>query len=102
MLFVWLTVVVFGLVLMGVLYGVMFVLRIKSYGFFKVVSFESGFKGIGKTQSSFRVHFFLMMLMFVVFDLEVILLMGLVVTGGAVVEVYFVLFFFVVGGFFME
>lgn len=92
----------FGLILIGVLYGAIFLLSIKSYRLFKVVSFERGFKGVGKTQNSFRVHFFLMILIFVIFDLEVILLIGLVITSGGVFQVYLIIFVFVLGGFFME
>lgn len=100
-------VVIFFVVLLGVfvvflLYGGMFLLSIKDYSVFKVFSFERGFLSVGKVQISFSVHFFLMMLVFVVFDLEVILLLGLVVSDCGSLGRFLVLFLFVLGGFFLE
>ncbi|VDN54169.1 unnamed protein product [Dracunculus medinensis] len=40
---------------------------------FKLRSFECGFNSLGFICRSFSVHFFIMMLMFVIFDLEVIM-----------------------------
>lgn len=55
-----------------------FVLSVKDYNVFKVFSFESGFKSVGVVHCAFRIHFFIMMLIFVVFDLEVVILIGMV------------------------
>ena len=95
-------VVLLGVFVIVLLYGGMFLLSVKKGGILKVFSFESGFVRVGKVQISFRVHFFLMMLIFVVFDLEVILLLGLVVSDLAVLGGFVVVFLFVVGGFFLE
>lgn len=95
-------VVFLGVVLVVFLYFGMFVISVKEASVFKVFSFERGFMRVGKVHSAFRVHFFLMILMFVVFDLEIVILLGLLVSDLSAVGVFFVIFFFVRGGFFME
>ena len=77
-------------------------LAVKDFNVFKILAFESGFKSVGVIQGSFSVHFFVIMLMFVVFDLEVVLLLALIVVDLVLVDVFFILFVFVVGGFLME
>lgn len=95
-------VVLLRLVLVVGLYLGEFVLSVKDYNVFKVFSFESGFKSVGIVHCAFRIHFFIMILMFVVFDLEVVILVGLVVVDKVYYVVFYILFFFVVGGFLME
>nr|YP_009178993.1 NADH dehydrogenase subunit 3 [Passalurus ambiguus]ALJ93257.1 NADH dehydrogenase subunit 3 [Passalurus ambiguus] len=95
-------VVLIGLFLVLVLYFGMFLLSVKDCSVFKVFSFESGFKSVGKVQSAFSIHFFVMMLMFVLFDLEVVMLLGLIVFDLVFILVFLVVFFFVSGGFLME
>nr|YP_010133164.1 NADH dehydrogenase subunit 3 [Enterobius vermicularis]BAV82699.1 NADH dehydrogenase subunit 3 [Enterobius vermicularis] len=95
-------VVLLSLVLVVGLYLGEFVLSVKDYNVFKVFSFESGFKSVGMVHCAFSIHFFIMMLMFVVFDLEVVMLVGLVVVDKVYYVVFYMLFFFVVGGFLME
>lgn len=46
----------------------------------KLFSFECGFIGSGVVFRSFSIHFFVIMLMFVIFDMEIILLLGCLVT----------------------
>lgn len=81
--------------------GIIFI-SIKNYLVFKVFSFESGFIRVGKLQKSFSIHFFIMMLIFVVFDLEVILLLGLIVCDVGVLWSFFFLFIFICGGYVIE
>lgn len=47
----------------------------------KVTSFESGFIPKSITQTSFSIHFFMIVLVFVVFELELILLLGVVTSS---------------------
>nr|YP_009538631.1 NADH dehydrogenase subunit 3 [Steinernema abbasi]AYV63099.1 NADH dehydrogenase subunit 3 [Steinernema abbasi]QAA11075.1 NADH dehydrogenase subunit 3 [Steinernema carpocapsae]BAV78648.1 NADH dehydrogenase subunit 3 [Steinernema carpocapsae] len=68
----------------------------------KVSSFESGFVSVGKVQNSFSIHFFVIMLMFVIFDLEVVMLIGLLVSDFNSFFSFIMLLFFVLGGFYME
>lgn len=76
--------------------------RVKDYNFFKVSSFESGFKSVGKIQVSFSIHFFVIILIFVVFDLEVVILLGLVISDILSIGLFLFLFLFVVGGLYLE
>ena len=92
----------FCLVLVGVLYMGEFILSIKDYKVGKVAAFERGFKGFGKIQNSFRIHFFVMILMFVIFDLEVVIFLGILISDLSAIVSFVFLFFFVIGGFYME
>lgn len=47
----------------------------------KVTSFESGFVPKRIVQTSFSVHFFMIVLVFVVFELELIFLLGVVTSS---------------------
>lgn len=40
-------------------------------------AFERGFSAIGTIHTSFRIHFFIILLIFLIFDLEVVLLVGI-------------------------
>lgn len=57
-------------------------MRVKEFKSGKVTAFESGFKGVGSIQISFSIHFFVMMLMFILFDLEVVMILGVLVSRG--------------------
>nr|YP_007024790.1 NADH dehydrogenase subunit 3 [Aelurostrongylus abstrusus]AFT65550.1 NADH dehydrogenase subunit 3 [Aelurostrongylus abstrusus] len=67
----------------------------------KVNSFESGFLSLVKVQNSFSIHFFVIMLMFVIFDLEVVMFLGLLVSDVSSLFAFFLLGF-VLLGFYME
>nr|YP_009162833.1 NADH dehydrogenase subunit 3 [Gnathostoma spinigerum]AKM22098.1 NADH dehydrogenase subunit 3 [Gnathostoma spinigerum] len=79
-----------------------FILSIKDYGVGKVTSFECGFIGLGMIQNVFSIHFFIMMLMFVVFDLEVVMFLGLLIADLSGVVLFTMLMVFVLVGFYME
>nr|YP_010981598.1 NADH dehydrogenase subunit 3 [Kalicephalus indicus]UAV84948.1 NADH dehydrogenase subunit 3 [Kalicephalus indicus] len=97
-----LMVVFFALVLLLVLYLGNFFLSIKKIDLLKIGAFESGFLSIGKIQNSFSIHFFIMMLMFVIFDLEVVMFLGLLISDiGSFISFVF-LMLFILGGFYME
>lgn len=80
----------------------MFLLSVKFGRFLKCLSFERGFKSVGKVHRAFGIHFFVIMLIFVIFDLEVVLLLGFVVSDVMSVLGVFFVFIFVFGGFLME
>ena len=65
-------------------------------------SFESGFESLGGLHNSFSIHFFIIILMFVIFDLEVVILLGFLVTFTMIYTTFFIVFFFVLGGFYIE
>jgi NADH-ubiquinone oxidoreductase chain 3 len=65
-------------------------------------AFERGFLRVGKVQSSFGVHFFLILLMFVVFDVEVVLLLGLLLGDFSSFFCFCFVFFFLLFGLYLE
>ena len=68
----------------------------------KVSSFESGFIRVGLIQNSFRIHFFVIMLMFVIFDLEIVIFIGVLVSDLNSFYSFLVLFLFIFFSFYME
>lgn len=79
-----------------------FLIRLKESDLSKVNSFESGFLGLVKIQNSFRIHFFVLILMFVIFDLEIVIFLGLLLVDVSAIVSFFMLFLFIVGGFYIE
>nr|UWI71666.1 NADH dehydrogenase subunit 3 [Strongyloides fuelleborni fuelleborni] len=68
----------------------------------KVGAYECGFATVGKIQSSFSIHFFVIMLLFVLFDLEVVMFVGVLVTDVNSLSTFLLLVVFIAGGFYME
>nr|YP_010519790.1 NADH dehydrogenase subunit 3 [Zoniolaimus dendrolagi]UXP34567.1 NADH dehydrogenase subunit 3 [Zoniolaimus dendrolagi] len=95
-------VALFALFLLVLLYALNFTMSIKKGSLLKVNAFESGFLSVGKIQNSFSIHFFIMMLMFVIFDLEIVMFLGLLVSDVSSVVSFFLLMLFIFGGFYME
>nr|YP_003433881.1 NADH dehydrogenase subunit 3 [Oesophagostomum dentatum]ACX85155.1 NADH dehydrogenase subunit 3 [Oesophagostomum dentatum]BAV82769.1 NADH dehydrogenase subunit 3 [Oesophagostomum dentatum]CAQ56161.1 NADH dehydrogenase subunit 3 [Oesophagostomum dentatum] len=95
-------VVLFTLFLLLVLYGANFAMSVKKNDLLKVNAFESGFISVGKIQNSFSIHFFIMMLMFVIFDLEIVMFLGLLVSDVSSIVSFIMLMLFIFGGFYME
>lgn len=92
----------FTMILLLVFYLVNFVLRIKDLRNNKIRAFESGFVRVGKIQNSFRIHFFIIMLMFVIFDLEIVMFLGILVSDISSFISFLIIFIFILGGFYME
>nr|YP_003434042.1 NADH dehydrogenase subunit 3 [Trichostrongylus axei]ACX85191.1 NADH dehydrogenase subunit 3 [Trichostrongylus axei] len=95
-------VVFIALLLLFILYLLNFFISVKKNELLKVNTFESGFLSIGKVQNSFSIHFFVIMLMFVIFDLEIVMFLGLLVADYTSLVSFFMLMMFIVGGFYME
>nr|AGV02084.1 NADH dehydrogenase subunits 3 [Bunostomum trigonocephalum] len=91
-----------ALFLLLLLYFFNFFLSVKDIMLLKVSAFESGFLGIGKIQNSFSIHFFIMMLMFVIFDLEIVMFLGLLISDISSFISFLILMLFIFGGFYME
>jgi NADH:ubiquinone oxidoreductase subunit 3 (subunit A) len=79
-----------------------FFLSVKISSKNKINSFERGFIRVGKIQNAFRIHFFIIMLMFVIFDLEVVIFLGILLSDFFRVFSFFVVFLFIIGGFYIE
>nr|YP_009450250.1 NADH dehydrogenase subunit 3 [Ortleppascaris sinensis]AOV93980.1 NADH dehydrogenase subunit 3 [Ortleppascaris sinensis] len=95
-------VILFTVVLLFVFYLGNFVLSCKDFYKNKISSFECGFVSVGKIQNSFSIHFFIMMLMFVIFDLEVVMFVGILISDMSSLVSFLLLLFFILGGFYME
>lgn len=90
------------LLLLFLFYVLNFFLRIKDLSYNKIGAFERGFVSVGKIQNSFRIHFFIIILMFVIFDLEIVMLLGVLVSDFNSFLGFIMLFFFILGGFYIE
>lgn len=95
-------VVIFTLLLLLIFYLGNFVLRCKDFYKDKISSFECGFSSVGKIQNSFSIHFFIIMLMFVIFDLEVVIFLGVLISDIRSLMSFLMLLFFILGGFYIE
>lgn len=92
----------FTLILLVAFYVINFLLRIKDLNKNKVRAFERGFIRIGKIQNSFRIHFFIIILIFVIFDLEIVIFLGILVSDIRSFVRFLLIFTFIFGGFYME
>lgn len=92
----------FTSVLLIVFYLINFLIRIKDSNKNKISAFECGFVRVGKIQNSFRIHFFIMMLIFVIFDLEIVIFLGIVVSDIRSFFSFLIVISFIVGGFYIE
>lgn len=90
------------IVLLVVFYLLNFLLGFFSYDSEKLRAFECGFSSIGKVQNSFRIHFFVIIIMFVVFDLEIVILLGVLVSDFGSFMSFIWVFVFILGGFYIE
>nr|QWK40677.1 NADH dehydrogenase subunit 3 [Stephanurus dentatus] len=95
-------IVLFTVFLLLVLYLLGFLMSVKKVEILKVGAFESGFVSVGKIQNSFSIHFFIMMLMFVIFDLEIVMFLGLLISDVSSFISFMMLILFIFGGFYME
>lgn len=83
-------------------YVINFFLSIKNNTKNKINAFESGFIRVGVIQNSFSIHFFVIMVIFVVFDLEIVIFLGVLLADFFSVWSILLLLSFIIGGFYME
>jgi NADH-ubiquinone oxidoreductase chain 3 len=57
----------------------------------KVISFERGFVNVGKIQVSYSIHFFLIIVIFIIFDLEIVLMLGFIIFTNLNLSIGFLL-----------
>nr|AOW68749.1 NADH dehydrogenase subunit 3 [Plectus acuminatus] len=95
---------VFALVvaLIAVLHFLLFLLSFAKSSNNKLSSFESGFTSVGMSQKSFSLQFFLLMVVFIIFDIEVVLLLGFVVKDFWSSVGMMMVIAFILGGLFLE
>nr|CAB55577.1 NADH-ubiquinone oxidoreductase subunit 3 [Globodera pallida] len=68
----------------------------------KLFVFESGFSSLSKVKIFFSLHFFLVLLIFVLFDLEFILILFFFFGGKIFSILFFLVVFFIFSSFFLE
>lgn len=64
------------------------------------MSFERGFTAVSYIHLRFSIHFFIILVIFVIFDLEIILLLGCLVSNNNLTYLLFI--FLVIGGVYLE
>lgn len=77
-------------------------MSLKVFYLIKNSAFERGFESIGKVHNSFSIHFFIIILIFVIFDLEVVILLGFLISSKFSILIFLIIFFFILGGFYIE
>lgn len=92
----------FTLILLIAFYLINFLLSIKDLRKNKISAFERGFVSVGKIQNSFRIHFFIIILIFVIFDLEIVIFLGILVSDIRSFISFLLIFTFILGGFYIE
>lgn len=95
-------VVIFFVLLTTIFYLVTLLISFISITKNKVRSFERGFESIGKIQNSFSIHFFIIILIFIIFDLEVVIFLGILISDISSLVRFILLLTFVFGGFYIE
>ena len=85
-----------------VLYLLSFFVSFKIKNMNKLSPFECGFRAVGFVHTSFSVHFFIILIIFVIFDLEVVLLVGCLILSRVGILSFLLIIFFVVGGIYLE
>lgn len=68
----------------------------------KVESYERGFRRVGKVQTIFSIQFFVILLIFLIFDLEIVLLLTTLFISPGMGLILLLLFFFILGGVYIE
>jgi NADH:ubiquinone oxidoreductase subunit 3 (subunit A) len=85
-----------------VLYLLSFFVSFKLKNINKLSPFECGFRTVGFIHTSFSVHFFIILIIFVIFDLEVVLLIGCLILSSVGILSFLLMICFVVGGIYLE
>jgi NADH-ubiquinone oxidoreductase chain 3 len=79
-----------------------FFLSSKVFNFNKIRIFERGFISVFKVQISFSIHFFIIVVLFVLFDLEVVILLSVLIRRSLILVVFLGLIFFIFLGLYLE
>lgn len=79
---------------------VSFIISFKVKNTSKLSAFECGFSSIGSIHTRFSVHFYIVLVVFVLFDLELVLLVGILLAVSKLGLL--LLFLFVVSGMYFE
>jgi NADH:ubiquinone oxidoreductase subunit 3 (subunit A) len=66
----------------------------------KISSFECGFMAVGSLTRRFSIHFFILVVIFIIFELEIVLLVGCLYSTGLYSFIFVILF--ILGGIYLE
>lgn len=100
MVIITMVLVMFGIALL--LYLMMVLIAYKVHYKRKASQFERGFVKMGNRQPVVSIHFFTVVLMFVIFDFEIVLFLGVVTHRIQSMVRVFVLYLFMLGGLYIE
>lgn len=78
------------------------VISIKKQSRNKSTSYECGFDPIANNSISFSLHFFKLLLVFLLFDLEVVFFLGFIFGSVESIFLFFVYLFLVIGTYYLE
>ena len=91
------------IVLIGVfLYLIMVLISYKVHYKSKVSQFERGFVKSGSSSPVVSIHFFMLVFMFIIFDFEIVLFIGLVTHSIQRMLSVFILYLFMLSGLYLE
>jgi NADH:ubiquinone oxidoreductase subunit 3 (subunit A) len=89
-----------SLVVGCIMYLLSFLVSFKVKNKNKITAFESGFSVVGSLHRTFSIHFFSILVIFVLFDLEIVLLVGSLLAVSKLRYLFLILF--VVGRIYIE
>ena len=83
-----------------IFYFISYLISFKLSNSNKIRRFESGFSSVGSLTRRFSIHFFILVLIFVIFELEVVLL--LTVLYRLRINQFVLIILFILGGIYLE
>ena len=83
-----------------IFYFISYLISFKLSNSNKIRRFESGFRSVGSLTRRFSIHFFILVLIFVIFELEVVLL--LTVLYRLRINQFVLIILFILGGIYLE
>jgi len=84
----------------GIIYLLCFIASYKVKNSNKMTAFECGFSAIGAMSTSFSVHFFIMLVVFILFEMEIVLLVGCIYATSS--YSFLIVILFVLLGIYLE
>jgi len=89
-------------ILIVLFYVLIFLTSEKEFRIEKTNNFERGFEREIEVQRAFNIHFFIILVIFVIFDLEIVLLLGLIIRNNNFLLNSILILAFIIVGFYIE
>jgi NADH:ubiquinone oxidoreductase subunit 3 (subunit A) len=77
-------------------------ISLKANNHLKIIPYECGFSSVSIPQIVFSLHFYKLILIFVVFDIEVVFILGWVLNSGKNIVIYILFFFIILVSYYIE